>query len=75
MLNTFIIPTVTATLPISETASSDRLNAASVISPQKLARLDLGLLRSLNKLGTSRERICAVLCLSPEEYDYASTLT
>jgi hypothetical protein len=75
MLNTFSTSTVTARQPIAENALSNRLDGASIMSPQKLARLDLGLLRSLNKLGTSKERICAVLCLSLEEYDYASTLT
>jgi hypothetical protein len=37
-----------------------------------LARLDIGLFRCLTNLGTSRERICAALCLSHAEYDHIS---
>jgi hypothetical protein len=58
-----------------EYAAGNLLRSQLAVSPQKLARLDLGLLRSLHKLGTSRERICAVLCLSAEEYDYVSRLS
>ncbi len=59
---------------ISARPVNNPLDATAAVSPQKLARLDLGLLRSLNQLGTSRERICAVLSLSAEEYDYISAL-
>jgi hypothetical protein len=58
-----------------EHAAGSLLQMQLAVSPQKLARLDLGLLRSLHKLGTSRQRICAVLCLSAEEYDYVSRLS
>lgn len=39
-----------------------------------LAGLDLGLFRTLRKLGTSRERICSALCLSHAEYDFVAQL-
>jgi hypothetical protein len=64
-----------ASQPSMEYAAGNLLRSQLAVSPQKLARLDLGLLRSLHKLGTSRERICAVLCLSAEEYDYVSRLS
>lgn len=41
----------------------------AVINPMTLARLDMGLLECLRKLGTSRQRICSALCLSYAEYD------
>jgi hypothetical protein len=44
------------------------------IDPMTLARLDVGLFRCLQNLGTSRARICSALCLSFDEYDYISTL-
>ena len=46
----------------------------AALSPLKLARLDVGLFHSLVALGTARERICAVLNLSTEEYEYVSRL-
>jgi hypothetical protein len=39
-----------------------------------LAKLDLGLFRTLRKLGTSKERICSALCLSYAEYDFVAHL-
>ena len=39
------------------------------IDPMILARLDLGLLKCLQNLGTSKQRICSALCLSYAEYD------
>ena len=39
-----------------------------------LAHVNFGLFRELIKLGTSRERICATLCLNNSEYDYLSHL-
>ena len=44
----------------------------SGIDPMTLARLDIGLLRCLRNIGTSRQRICSALCLSYAEYDYIS---
>jgi len=44
------------------------------IDPLTLARLNFGLFNSLRSLGTSRDRICAALGLSPSDYDYISTL-
>lgn len=39
------------------------------IDPLILARLDVGLLKCLQNLGTSKQRICSALCLSYSEYD------
>jgi len=39
------------------------------IDPMILARLDIGLFRCLQNLGTSKQRICSALCLSYTEYD------
>ena len=44
------------------------------IDPLMLAHLDFGLFRSLSRLGTSRARICAVLSLTPAEFDYVEQL-
>ena len=44
--------------------------AESGIDPMTLEELDIGLLRCLQNLGTSRQRICSALCLSYAEYDY-----
>ena len=44
----------------------------SDIDPITLAGLDIGLLRCLRNLGTSRQRICSALCLSYAEYDCIS---
>ncbi len=44
------------------------------MSERTLAYLDMRVFRQLLKLGTSRERICAVMNLRPEEYDYVCGL-
>ena len=44
------------------------------IDPRVLLGVDASLFRCLRKLGTSRERICAALLLSYDEYDYVSEL-
>ncbi len=44
------------------------------VNPQTLAHLNFGIYRQLRKLGTSKERICSVLRLSPTEYDYIEQL-
>ena len=40
------------------------------VADATLAHLNYSLFRQLRKLGTSRERICAVLNLTPAEFDY-----
>ena len=58
-------------------SASDRIatgKALPPIDPLTLARLNFGLFNSLRRLGTSQERICAALGLSPSEYDYISSL-
>lgn len=47
---------------------------APVIDPRVLLHVDASLFRCLRKLGTSRERICAALLLSYEEFDYVCDL-
>ncbi len=44
--------------------------SAQAICPDILLHLNVSVFRQLRKLGTSRERICAVLAISREEYDY-----
>jgi hypothetical protein len=44
------------------------------MDPKILASLDFGLFRALTSLGTSRERICAVLRIDPAQYDYIASL-
>ena len=39
------------------------------IDPEVLAQTDLGLFRSLRKIGASRDRICSSLFLSYAEYE------
>ena len=61
--------------PVSVESAVGHLSLISVrMSPRKLAYLDIGLFCSLSKLGTSRERICEVMNLSSEEYDYVCQL-
>ena len=45
------------------------------MSPIELARLDLQLFTSLHKLGTSPERIAAVLNLKPGQFEYVRELS
>ena len=40
-----------------------------------LAHLNMNVFRQLLRLGTSRERMCAVMNLSNQEYDYICTIT
>ena len=42
--------------------------------PTPLADLDYGLIKSLCKLGVSRERICSALAISYEDFDYLRRL-
>jgi hypothetical protein len=44
------------------------------VNPKTLAHLNFGIFRQLRKLGTSKERICSVLGLSPADYDYIEQL-
>lgn len=45
------------------------------MSPKALAKLDFRMFQSLCSLGTSRERICAVLNISNNDFDYLLALT
>lgn len=55
-------------------ASNSPATRQGSISERTLAYLDMRVFRQLLKLGTSRERICAVMNLRPEEYDYVCSL-
>lgn len=60
-------------------ANTIRYDFAASDSPEgvrarTLAYVNFGLFRELIKLGTSRERICATLCLNNSEYDYLAHL-
>ena len=59
-------------MPSSATGSATNPIIASrdEISREKLAKLDFGIFRSLCSLGTERDRICRVLGLSSDEFDY-----
>jgi len=46
-----------------------------VMDSQALAYLNFGLLQTLCKLGTSRERICSAMNLSYSDFDYLMELT
>lgn len=50
-----------------ELATSDRPKPA--INPATLAYVNFGLFKNLCALGTSRERICAALCISSVDFD------
>ena len=45
------------------------------IRAKTLAHVNFGLFRELVNLGTSRERICATLCLNNSEYEYLAHLS
>lgn len=49
-------------------------SGSRAIDPRVLLSVDASLFRCLRKLGTSRERICAALLLSYDEYDYVCEL-
>lgn len=51
-------------------ATSSIASRHDEISREKLAKLDFGIFRSLCSLGTERDRICRVLGLSSDEFDY-----
>lgn len=44
------------------------------VNARTLAHLNFGIFRQLRSLGTSKERICSVLRLSPTDYDYIEQL-
>jgi len=67
---TRVHPEVDAATVRAALAGSD----ATDIDPMTLAKLDIGLFRCLQNLGTSQQRICSALCLSYAEYDYISRL-
>ena len=52
---------------------TNNLNQPSM-SPLELARLDFQLFKSLHQLGTSQERITAVLNLKPGQFEYLQGL-
>jgi hypothetical protein len=60
--------TVPSSAKVSATSPITR--GRDEISREKLARLDFGIFRSLCTLGTDRDRICRVLGLSSDEFDY-----
>ena len=47
---------------------------AQAICPEVLLHLNVSVFRQLRKLGTSKQRICAVLNLTADEYDYVTTI-
>ena len=49
--------------------------AVEGVRAKTLAHVNFGLFRELIKLGTSRERICATLCLNNSEYEYLAHLS
>ena len=44
------------------------------IDPRVLLSLDVALFRCLRRLGTSRDRVCAALLISNDEYDYVNAM-
>jgi hypothetical protein len=45
------------------------------INPMTLVNLDVGMFKSLLRLGASRECICSVLSISPMDFDYIEHLS
>ncbi len=54
--------------------SEERKGLLQEIDPKTLAYLDFGLFKQLCKLGTSKDRICSVLSLSSNDYEYIARL-
>ena len=48
--------------------------ALGLTDARRLASIDLGLFRSLSRLGTSRARISAVLGITDADFDYLEAL-
>ena len=57
-------------------ANHDRQALPSLegVRARTLAYVNFGLFRELIKRGTSRDRICATLCLNSSEYEYLAHL-
>lgn len=70
-------PTTQYTMsPNAREASAQRSTSNGyAVDPMTLARLDIGLLRSLCKLGTSSERICSALCISQADFEYIRNIS
>lgn len=68
-----VSPAVGATAQLRDT--SGRAAQAGGVSPRTLLHLNINVFLQLRKLGTSRQRICSVLNLSLDEFDYICTLT
>ena len=49
--------------------------SAATISHRTLAHLNIGVFIQLRNLGATKQRICSVLNLNQDEYDYVCTLT
>jgi hypothetical protein len=64
--------TASATQPYQPSVCED---SGYVMDPLKLAHLNFGLFGTLDKLGTSRERICSAMNLSYSDFDYLLELT
>ncbi len=74
MLNIHTAAWQTTDTPRPTLVGRGATNAETAMSVRKLAYLDLGLVRSLLSLGTSRERICSALNLTGDEFDYVRSL-
>jgi hypothetical protein len=53
---------------------NDTIPSMEGIRARTLAYVNFGLFRELISRGTSRDRICATLCLNQSEYDYLALL-
>ena len=49
-------------------------NEPESVEPRVLLSLDVALFRCLRRLGTSRDRVCAALLISNDEYDYVNAM-
>lgn len=68
------MPTPIKSVSANFKPSNRRDENEPTISSLTLAHLNLGVFRQLRKLGTSKQRICTTLNLTPLEYDYICTL-
>jgi hypothetical protein len=50
------------------------VNGSTTVDPRVLLSLDVALFRCLRRLGTSRDRVCAALLISSDEYDYVNAM-
>jgi hypothetical protein len=70
-------PTTSYPMPhnAQEATATRATSNGHAVNPMTLARLDLGLFRALNRLGTSSERICSALCISHADFEYIRNLS